>query len=290
MRRIVANPAAYGLEFSQIDDEPFFKQVSTGGQIDMQVAAQIAGVPKEELYELNPAFHRWATDPTGPYTLLVPIDVADGLEQTLLTLTPEQRLSVAHYQVQRGDTLAAIAKQNSTTPELLRHLNGLDTNEKPVVGAVLMVPSATIELPEKALRAAALVDRPPRMRGRRSGHHDLHVVRRGDTLYAIAHRLGTDVHTLARLNNMGVSDPLRAGQRLVTTDHASSINTMSHGSASGAALGRQVTYTVRAGDTLYGIARLLQVTMHDLLSWNGMAPGSAIRPGQKLVAFVSSHS
>jgi membrane-bound lytic murein transglycosylase D len=289
MRRIVANPAAYGLEFSQIDDEPFFKQVSTGGQIDMQVAAQIAGVPKDELYELNPAFHRWATDPTGPYSLLVPIDVADGLEQTLLTLTPEQRMRVAHYEVQRGDTLAGIAKENSTTPELLRHLNNLEPNEKPVVGSSLMVPSATIDLPEKALRAAALVDRPARMRGRRSGHHDLHVVRRGDTLYAIAHRLGTDVHTLARLNNMDVTDPLRAGQRLVTNEQVPSAGTANHGASGAPPAGRQVTYTVRPGDTLYGIARLLQVTLHDLLGWNDMTARTAIRPGQKLVAFVSSH-
>ncbi len=291
MRRIVANPAAYGLEFSQIDDEPYFTQVSTGGQIDLQVAAQLTGMTKEELYELNPAFHRWATDPTGPYTLLVPTDVADGLEQTLLTLTPEQRMRVAHYEVQRGDTLAGIAKENSTTPELLRHLNGLDANDKPVVGSTLMVPSSAIDLPEKALRAAALVDSPERMRGRRSSRHGgLHVVRRGDTLYGLAHRLGTDVNTLARLNNMGVSDPLRAGQRLVVSDRSPGASSANRGaSTSGSAAGRQVTYTVRPGDTLYGIARLLQVTLHDLLGWNDMTAGSAIRPGQKLVAFVSSH-
>ncbi len=293
MRRIVAFPAAYGLEFSQIDDEQYFTQVSTGGQIDLQVAAQLAGMTKEELYELNPAFHRWATDPTGPYSLLVPTDVAVGLEQTLLTLTPEQRMRVTHYEVQRGDTLANIAKDNSTTPELLRHLNGLDTNEKPIVGSTLMVPSNLIDLPEKALRAAALVDRPERMHGRRSSHHGLHVVRRGDTLYGLAHSLGTDVHTLARLNNMDITDPLRAGQRLVISDRAASA--ASRPSRAGAlatstpASGRQVTYTVRAGDTLYGIARLLQVTLHDLLGWNSMSAGSAIRPGQKLVAFVSAH-
>jgi membrane-bound lytic murein transglycosylase D len=291
MRRIVANPAAYGLEFSQIDDEPYFTQISTGGQIDLEVAAKLAGMTKDELYELNPAFHRWATDPTGPYSLLVPTDVADGLEQTLLTLTPEQRMRVAHYDVQRGDTLAGIAKENSTTPELLRHLNGLETNDKPVVGSTLMVPSTAIDLPEKALRAAALVDRPERMRSRRSAHHGLHVVRRGDTLYALAHRLGTDAHTLARLNNMDVTDPLRAGQRLVVSERATSAagSAGGGGSSNAAATGRQVTYTVRPGDTLYGIARLLQVTLHDLLGWNAMSAGSAIRPGQKLVAFVSSH-
>ena len=50
-----------------------------------------------------------------------------------------------------------------------------------------------------------------------------------------------------------------------------------------------MTYTVRRGDTLYGIARLLQVTVRELLAWNSMVTGSAIRPGQKLVAFVTAH-
>jgi membrane-bound lytic murein transglycosylase D len=292
MRRIVANPAAFGLEFGQIDDEPYFVQVGTGGQIDMQVAAEIAGVSKDDLYELNPAFHRWATDPTGPYSLLVPADAAEGLEQTLLTLTPQQRMRIAPYEVQRGDTIAAIAKDHGTTPEVLRHLNGMDGNEKPVVGGTLMVPSTTIDLPEKALRAAMLVDRPQRARSRSARHGGMHVVRRGDTLYAIAHRLGTDAHTLARLNNMDIDDPLRAGQRLVVSPQAAggrTASTRSSGGASaGSAGGRQVTYTVRPGDTLYGIARLLQVTLHDLLGWNDMSAGSSIHPGQKLVAFVST--
>jgi len=222
----------------------------------------------------------------------VPTDAADGLQQTLLTLTPEQRMRVAPYEVQRGDTLASIAKQSDTTAELLRHLNNFDVNEKPVIGSTLMVPSAAIDLPEKALRAAALVDRPQRA-GRRSSRHGMHVVRRGDTLYGIAHRLGTDVNTLARLNNMDVSDPLRAGQRLVISDKAARTrSSASHGTSNSSAAppaGRQITYTVRPGDTLYGIARLLQVTLHDLLGWNDMTAGSSIRPGQKLVAFVSSH-
>ena len=289
MRRIVADPSAYGLEFSQIDDAPYFAQVGTGGQIDLQVVSELSGVSKEDLYELNPAFHRWATDPTGPYSLLVPIEAADGLEQTLLSLTPEQRMRVAKYEVRRQDTIAGIAKQYATTPELLRHLNDIGANEKLVVGSTLMVPSATIQLPEKAMRAAALFDRPGRISRGRLAHRGLHVVRRGDTLFAIAHRLGTDVHTLARLNNMDVNDPIRAGQRLVVSSRGPSAGGGGGGRATASSgNGRQITYTVRAGDTLYGIARLLQVTVRELLGWNGMAAGNSIRPGQKLVAFVSS--
>ena len=291
MRRIVADPSAYGLEFSQIDDAPYFAQVGTGGQIDLQVVSELSGVSKEDLYELNPAFHRWATDPAGPYSLLVPIEAAEGLEQTLLSLTPEQRMRVASYEVRRQDSIAGIAKQYATTPELLRHLNDLGANEKLVVGSTLMVPSATIQLPEKAMRAAALFDRPGRLGRGRLAHRGLHVVRRGDTLFAIAHRLGTDVHTLARLNNMDVNDPLRAGQRLVVSSRGPSASSGGGGRATASTgSGRQITYTVRRGDTLYGIARLLQVTVRELLGWNGMAAGNSIRPGQKLVAFVSSRS
>jgi membrane-bound lytic murein transglycosylase D len=162
----------------------------------------------------------------------------------------------------------------------------MESTEKPVIGSTLLVPSATIELPEKAMRAAMLVDSPERMHGRRLARHGLHVVRRGDTLFGIAHRLGTDVQTLARLNNMHVGDPLHAGQHLVVS--ARLPRGESGGHSAGSASGRQVTYTVRRGDTLYSIARLLQVTVHDLLGWNGMSNRHAIRPGQKLVAFVSA--
>jgi membrane-bound lytic murein transglycosylase D len=290
MRRIVADPASFGLEFSQIPDEPYFTQVATGGQIDMQVAAEIAGIPKNELYELNPAFHRFATDPTGPHMLLVPTEFAEGLEQTLLSLTPEQRLRAAAYEVRRGDTVASIAKQFSTTPAVVRELNGMGTEDKPVIGGWRHVPSSDVVLPEKAARAAALFDRPGRMGGRRSARAGVHVVRRGDTLYGIALRMGTNVHTLARLNNMEVGDTLRAGQHLVVSSRAGR-DTGSRGSRANApGIGRQVTYTVRRGDTLYGIARLLQVTVRDLLGWNSTVSSNALRPGQKLVAFVASRS
>ena len=304
MRRIVADPALFGLEFSQIPDAPYFVQVATGGQIDLQVAAELSGLTKNDLYELNPAFHRWATDPTGPYSLLVPAEAAEGLEQTLLSLSPEQRMRVARYAVKPSDTVAAIASQFNTTPELLRHLNNMETTDKLVVGNTLMVPSSAIQLPEKAMRAAALFDSPVRMHGRRLARHGLHVVRRGDTLYGLAHRLHTDVRTLARLNHMNVSDRLRAGQHLVVSDRAPRLGggVISAGAnssgqpakaglaSSSAGSGRQVTYTVRHGDTLYGIAKVLQVSVRELLGWNSISTSNALHPGQKLVAFVSRHS
>jgi len=298
MRRLVANPERYGLEFSRIANEPYFVPIVTGGQIDLKVVADIAGVSVEDLYELNPAFHRWATDPTGPYRLLVPADAVEGLQETILHLTPEQRMRVEHYTVRRGDTIATIARHFATKPDVIRQLNDLGASDLPVIDSALRVPSPNIELPAKVTRAAMLFDSPPRLRrgGRRP---NIHVVRRGDTLYALAQRLGTDVQTLAQSNGLKAGDRLHAGQRLrvggsrsLVADAAPGAGRSSSGTATLASsdAGRRMTYIVRRGDTLYGIARLLQVTVNELIGWNGMSGGHSLKPGQALVAFVKTRS
>jgi membrane-bound lytic murein transglycosylase D len=299
MRRLVLNPERYGLEFSRIPDEPYFVAIATGGQIDLQVVADIAGISVEDLYELNPAFHRWATDPTGPYRLLVPSDAAEGLQETILHLTPEQRMRVDHYTVRRGDTIASIAQRYATKPDVIRELNDLGASDLPVIDAVLRVPSPNIQLPEKAMRAAMLVDSPQRRLRRGARRPDIHVVRRGDTLYALAQRLGTDVQTLAQANGIKAGDRLHAGQKLHFGGSSALLSDASAGTARSIPVpgaqtasdgGRRMTYIVRRGDTLYGIARLLQVTVNELMGWNGMSGEHNLKPGQTLVAFVKTRN
>ena len=121
-------------------------------------------------------------------------------------------------------------------------------------------------------------------------------MRRGDTPYALAQRLGTDVQTLAQANGMKAGDRLHAGQRLrlggsgTFVADASSAGRANTGSGTQASSegGRRMTYIVRRGDTLYGIARLLQVTVNDLMGWNGMSGDHSLKPGQTLVAFVKT--
>ena len=291
MRRLVANPARYGIEFSHILNEPYFVQISTGGQIDLKVVADIAGISTEDLYELNPAFHRWATDPTGPHSLLVPVDAAEGLQQALAQLTPEQRMRIEHYTVRHGDTIASISTRFDTKPEVIRELNELSASARPVIDTMLLVPSNSAVLPEKVARAAMLVDSPVRARRHRGLRPDIRVVRRGDTLYGIAQRLGTDVQTLAQNNGLRPGDRLHAGQKLRVGASEPAGSGLSAVKATGTMVassgtGRRVTYTVRPGDTIYGIARLLQVTVIELLDWNGMAGGRNLKPGRTLVAFV----
>src|SRR5258706_6482365 len=80
MKRLMAEPERYGLEFAAIPNEPYFAVIDTNSQIDLKIAAKLAGASYDELVALNPGYNRWATDPEGPHRMLVPIDNADGFE------------------------------------------------------------------------------------------------------------------------------------------------------------------------------------------------------------------
>lgn len=276
MARLFLSPQDYGIEFSTLPNEPYFTSVDTLGQIDMKLAAELAGISYEELYTLNPAFHRWATDPSGPHRLLVPADTADLFRASVQQLTPDERMRVAHHRVQPGDTVAEIAREYHTQAHVVRELNGLPASAQLTVGDDLRVPSGVTELPAKVQLAALRVDRGVHS-GARGG---VHVVRRGDTLSAIARRNRINVRTLAALNNMGVNDTIRAGQRLVVSKSASPPATrVAQGGPGAGSAGS--SYTVRRGDTLWDIARRFGVSVSQIVAWNGLS-GSSIKPGQKL--------
>lgn len=278
MSRIVANPEQYGLAIEGMADEPYFIRVETGGQISMEVAAELAGLTTEDLYGLNPAFHRWATDPTGPHYLLVPVEAADVFQQSLLQLTPDQRLRVERYTVRKGDTVNGVSARFGTTAEHLREMNGLGTATAIEAGSELRVPSAVKTLPPQVLQAAARVDN----RGKRTRDiRAVHVVRRGDSLWSIARRHNMDVVTLATLNRIDPKDTLRTGQRLKLTSVSST-----DGGGVVSSDGHRVTYVVQRGDTLSGIARTLRVSVTSLREWNDLPSKAMIKPGQRLVAYV----
>ena len=276
MRRLVADPEAYDIAISPIPNQPYFARVETHGQIDLKLAAEIAGVTDEELYELNPAFHRWATDPAGPHFLLLPVDGAQVFTQNISQLSEEQRMHSQTYTVGRGDSVVSVAKRFNTTVNVVREMNDLPTGPL-TVGSDLRVPSSSSALPAKVLLAAARADG----HDRSSRRPHVHVVHRGDTMWSIARRTGMDVNKLAMMNGMQPGDPLRAGQRLRLSNSDSSGSRVS-------AAARKVTYTVRAGDTLTQIARLFQVSVKEIMAWNGIGSRSGIAPGQKLTIRMAS--
>jgi membrane-bound lytic murein transglycosylase D len=281
MKRLMAEPERYGLDFAAIPNEPYFAVIETGSQLQLTVAAQLAGTSYDELVALNPGYNRWATDPSGPHRMLVPIDNADAFEAALKTLAPEDRMRYDTHVVGRGETVASIARQYGSSVAVLTKINDLPAG-RVAPGETLKIPSISVQLPDKVLLAASRVDRPETDLGGRKQHQIVYRVRAGETLNSIARRHGMPVSTLARLNNLGTGDPLIKGQRLVIKASARRYRD------EGVKSGRRTLYTVRRGDTVFSISRQFQVSVVQLKSWNGLNKNHQIRAGQRLVMYIDS--
>src|ERR1700678_324835 len=152
LKRLMAEPERYGIDFAAIPNEPYFAVVETESQLQLTIAAQLAGTSYDELVALNPGFNRWATDPDGPHRMLVPIDNADVFEAALKTLAPEERMRYETHTVTAHETLAAIAKQYDTSAAVLAKINDLPGG-RVTAGETVKIPSVSTQLPEKVLLA-----------------------------------------------------------------------------------------------------------------------------------------
>jgi LysM repeat protein len=104
-----------------------------------------------------------------------------------------------------------------------------------------------------------------------------YTVKSGDTLSGIATRNGIGLSTLLKANGLSASSIIHPGQTLKLSGTAS--GQQSSGSTSRASAG---TYTVKSGDTLYGIATRNGIGLSTLLKANGLSASSVIHPGQRL--------
>jgi membrane-bound lytic murein transglycosylase D len=276
MRRIVADPAAHGLEFAPIPNEPYFSQIDVAAQIDLHVAAELAELAPEELLALNPAFNHWVTDPDGPHQLLVPVDREVRFTEAIAALPPEKRVRVVYHHVRKGETLGGIADKYGVSIAAIKNANKIrNTLIRP--GQDLLITAAPTGMAPSKTLTASLEARAPR------NASDKHIVRRGDTLWSIARSHGVTMESIVSSNGLSTADTLAVGQVL----SISGTTTLAATDASEAVDTRSTTYIVRAGDTLSRIATKFRVRLTDLLGWNGLNKRSTIKPGQRLVMYVA---
>ncbi|MDX3000218.1 LysM peptidoglycan-binding domain-containing protein [Kribbella solani] len=108
-------------------------------------------------------------------------------------------------------------------------------------------------------------------------------VKQGDTLSHIADQYGTSVRRLVALNNLpGNGNAIYAGELLkVPTPGTAAKPARPAQPAKRSQLGR-VTYIVKAGDTISGIAKRFKCSQANLLAANGLKPSDHIYIGKPL--------
>jgi len=288
--KLMAKPEAYGIQLQPIPNEPYFVSVDIESQLDLALAAEMAGLPIDELYLLNPGFNRWATDPKGPHRLQLPVDKADAFKQKLAKLDRDKRLRWTRYKIRQGDVLGNIARKHGTTVALLQEINKLrGTNIR--AGKHLLIPVSTKKLDHYSLsssqRTASIKNTG------RKGTRITYEVQPGDTLWDISRSYKVSHRQLASWNAMAPRDLLHPGQELVIWKSSRTSKPAKLATASlpvnlstGPANARsQLSYRVRKGDSLYRIAQRFKVSVADLKQWNRL-PSKYLQPGQRIKLYV----
>jgi membrane-bound lytic murein transglycosylase D len=282
LKEIISNPERYSVSLRCIPDAPGFKQVKIKAQIDLALAADLAETDLETLYNYNPAFNRWATDPDGPHSLILPIASAEAFEKNYSKLPANEHLRWSRHKIKSGETLSHIAVKYNTSVKHLRKVNNIRGNNIRA-GKYIMIPVSSKNNASYALSSSQRLKATQNIkRGSRSKRID-HIVQNGESFWTISRKYHVDMHRLAKWNGMAVKDPLRKGQKLVVWSSAS--RTASARTHNPNSTIKSIHYTVRNGDSLSRIADKYRVNIKDLHRWNKIK-GKYIQPGQRLKLYI----
>lgn len=119
-----------------------------------------------------------------------------------------------------------------------------------------------------------------------------HRIKPGESLMQIAQRYHTTVDLLKNINKLR-SNAIRAGDTLTIPVARTSLSNYSlsadqrlSATQNQPRSGQRTQYTVKSGDSLWGIAQRHGVGVNELAQWNGMAPRDPLMPGKKLVVWA----
>lgn len=206
---------------------------------------------------------------------IVPVKVA----------TPDAEGKIYHV-VEAGQSFWAIAVAYKVTIRDIEIWNNISRANGLRIGQRLFIPSSNTEGYATPTPVWMVVPNTPDADGR-----IIHTVQAYNTLITIAQAYNVTVERILELNGIQADWPLQIGQKLLidpgritpspTPRPLSPLEKLTP-----AADGKYY-HTVQSGEYLSWIASMYEVSLADLMAWNGLSASSIIRPGQQLLLLVT---
>ena len=278
VKRIISNPSKYGITLPDVGNEPFFVTITKPRDIDIETAAELAGMPLEEFRRLNPSYKLPVIVASHNNVMLLPADKVDFFVDNLASwMDSGQPLSQwTTYRLQQGETLAQVAGRSGMTEDELRKVNGIPKGRRVLANSTLLVRSTGTE--DQQDIAAELANAKLQLSPTTTWRRVTYRVRSGDTLSGIARRWRITMKSIVTANRLR-SDRLRVGQRLVLT--VPNVPRQAIASTQRSESSQHVIHRVRSGETLSTIASRYGVSIAQLKMTNRIRT-NLIRPGQRL--------
>ena len=203
--------------------------------------------------------------------LIIPVKIA----------TPDAEGKIYHN-VQAGQSFWSIAIAYQITIHDLEVWNNLSRNIPLRAGQRLFIPGKNTEGYATPTPFGMIVPQAADADGK-----IVHEVGAYQALITIADAYDVSVDRILTLNGWQADWPLQIGQKLVIAPgNITPSPTLSNIQKLTPEVDGNYYHTVQSGETLSWIAGLYEVSLADLMSWNGLNAASVIRPEQKLLLLV----
>ena len=250
---IAKDPQLFGFE-PQAEEPGFaYEEVALPKDwlyVDLKAAAQLLGVERQTLHDLNPELRQDITPPgsRSPYTLRVPPGKGRLLLDQYASLPVPPGAAIHQYPVQRGDTISGIAQTFGVSTRVVIAANSLKNPNSIRPRQILYIP---IPSAPSAKQAEVL------------GGGETYTVQPGDTLWELSRRFSVRVADLQAWNGLKKA-LIKPGQELTVANEQAQV------------------YTVVTGDTLHSIARKFGLAPSDIARQNNIGFSETLLAGTTL--------
>ena len=213
VKNIVTSPEAFNLDIPAIDNHPYFQTITLKRDIDVQLAARLAGVPLEDFKALNPSANRPVIIAAGTPQILLPWDNATVFERNLEAHQAGQLATWTAWTVPATMTVAALAQKVGMSEADLRSINQIPPRMMVRSGSTVLVRRSQHQRDDvgEALADNAQLSLAPEGRMRK-------VVLKAsgkETVASVAARYKVSASSVAEWNGVDAKAAFRAGQSIV---------------------------------------------------------------------------
>jgi membrane-bound lytic murein transglycosylase D len=214
MKNIVLHPEAFALTLPPLENHPFFMSVPIERDIDVDLAARLAGLTLEEFQQLNPQMNKPVILAAGTPQVLLPYDNANQFVRELGQHSGPLATWTA-WVAPKTLKPAEAAQLTGMDEAQLRQVNDIPPRMLVKLGSTLLVPRAAAsmadvseDLAHHGALALAPEARPLRTVTTKAGHG-------GESVAAVARRHGVTPAQVAAWNGVGPHATFKAGQTIV---------------------------------------------------------------------------